>query len=286
VIIVPFRAPRSRKLYKKLWTEKGSPLLNNTLKIQSKLQILLGDNYKVYLGMRYGKPSLKKTIDQLKKDNLNELNIIPLFPQYASSTTGSSIEYSLNLIRKWSSIPSIKIINQFYNNKEFVEAFAGKIKRYIIDDFDHVIFSYHGLPLRQVNESHNNTPCEKFNCTEETNDNNQYCYHATCYDTSRLLTENLGLSKDQYTVCFQSRFAKNWLGPFIDDILIQKARSGTKKILVVSPSFVTDCLETIVEIGDTYKQLFLANGGDKLQLVESLNDDDNWIKAIQSIITN
>ncbi len=283
-LIVPFRAPRSRKLYQKLWTENGSPLLYYSVEIQKKLQKQLGDDYSVYLGMRYGKPSLKLVIDKLEKDNLKEIIVLPLFPQYASATTGTAIDYLFKLIRKWNTIPKIKILNQFYDNQGFIKAFSNNIKTYLIDNYDHILFSYHGLPLKQVFDSHDKLDCEEFNCSNEINDNNKYCYHATCYATTRLLAKSLELSKNQYTVCFQSRFTKKWLTPFTDEVIIQKAREGNKKLLVVSPSFVTDCLETIVEIGDDYKQLFIANGGEHLQLVESLNDGDDWVKALQSII--
>lgn len=283
-LIVPFRAPKSRKLYQKLWTENGSPLLYYSLEIQKKLQKQLGDGFSVFIGMRYGNPSIKLALDKLEKENLSEIIVLPLFPQYASATTGTAIEYSLNLIRKWNTIPKIRIVDQFYDNQKFISAFANNITTYLKENYDHILFSYHGLPLKQVFGSHDKLDCEKFNCTKEVNDQNQYCYHATCYQTTKLLAEQLGLSKDQYTVCFQSRFTKNWLNPFTDEVIIQKAKEGNKKLLVVSPSFVTDCLETIIEIGDDYNQLFKANGGEQLQLVESLNDNNNWIKALQSII--
>lgn len=285
-IIIPFRAHKSRKLYQRLWTKDGSPLLFYSLEVQKKLQNHLGEKYKIYLGMRYGEPSLKDTLDQMKKDKLNEIILLPLFPQYASATSGTAIDYSLKLIRKWNTIPKIKIISQFYNHKGFIDVVANKINIYLKDNFEHILFSYHGLPLKQVCQSHDNTDCESFECTNEINDHNKFCYHATCYHTTRLLADKLKLSKELYTTCFQSRFAKNWLSPFTDDVIIQKTNEGIKKILVVSPSFTSDCLETIIEIGIEYKQLFEENGGEHLQLVESLNDGDDWINGLQSIIEN
>jgi len=283
-IIVPFRAPKSAKLYQKLWTKKGSPLLFYSIEVQKKLQHYLGKKFKVYLGMRYGNPSLKETLIQMKKDNLDEIIVLPLFPQYASATSGTAIDYFLKLIREWNTIPQLKIISQFYKHQEFIDVFANRIKSYLKDNYDHILFSYHGLPIKQVTRSHDKKDCEEFNCTNEINDQNKNCYHATCYHTTRLLVENLELSDDQYTVCFQSRFAKKWLNPFTDEVIIQKAKEGIKKILIVSPSFTTDCLETIVEIGIEYKQLFEENGGEHLQLVESINDSDDWINALKSII--
>ncbi len=283
-LIVPFRGPKSRKQYKKLWTNNGSPLLHYSIELKKKLQKQLGNNFHVYFGMRYGNPSLKLAVDNMGKDNLSEIIVLPLFPQYSSATTGTAIDYSLKLIRKWNVIPKITIANQFYDNQAFISAFTENIKTHLKNNYDHILFSYHGLPLKQVFNSHDNSDCEEFNCTTEVNDQNQYCYHATCYQTTKLFVERLGLSEDQYTVCFQSRFTKNWLSPFTDEIIIQKAKVGVKKLLVVSPSFVTDCLETIVEISVDYKQLFEAHGGVHLQLVESLNDNDDWIKALQSII--
>ncbi|MCL6493908.1 MAG: ferrochelatase, partial [Ignavibacterium sp.] len=152
-------------------------------------------------------------------------------------------------------------------------------------EYDHILFSYHGLPERQVDKVYfDSKPCSDHKCDEELNDENIYCYKATCYATTRLLAKKLNISKDKYTVCFQSRLDKKWLEPFSDKVVIEQAQKGAKKLLVFSPAFVADCLETIVEIGIEYQKLFEEHGGEKVQLVESLNDHPMWINTLKDIV--
>jgi len=284
-IIVPFRAPKSVKIYKRLWTEGGSPLLICSERVKNLLQKELGENYKVELAMRYQNPSLNDVLKRMNKFNYEEIIILPLFPQYTSASTGSSIEKAVKIICDWQVIPNIKIINGFYDNKGFIDSFVQRAGQYNVADFEYVLFSYHGLPVRQVGKIHpEGKTCDDFNCDKEINDENKFCYKAACYATTRLIAGRLNIPREKYTVCFQSRLDKKWLEPFTDKIVIQKAKEGIKKLLVFSPAFVTDCLETIVEIGFENKRLFLDNGGKELQLVESLNDYPVWIKALKNIV--
>jgi protoporphyrin/coproporphyrin ferrochelatase len=140
------------------------------------------------------------------------------------------------------------------------------------------------LPISHVNATHHGKDCSNYNCTKEINEENSFCYHASCYETARVLAQKLSLDTGQFTVCFQSRFSKNWLNPFADNVIRDKAISGTKRMLMISPAFVTDCLETIVEIGDEYKQIFTRNGGETLDWVESLNDSDKWVIGLAKMI--
>jgi len=283
-IIVPFRSPKSAKLYEKVWTTEGSPLLVYSEKLKDKLQAKLGDEYEVMLGMRYGNPSLKSALQKVRENNYENVILVPLFPQYASSTTGTISELVHKEMGSWNNIPALKTIDQFYNEPKFIESFAENIGEKNPQEYDHIIFSYHGLPLRHVNATHQGKECSHFNCTTELNEHNKFCYQATCYATTRLLAEKLNLGADGYSVCFQSRFSQSWLSPFADEVIKEKAKQGVKKMLVVSPSFVTDCLETIVEIGIEYKDLFLENGGEKFDWVPSLNDNDNWIEFIAKLV--
>ena len=207
-----------------------------------------------------------------------------MFPQYASSTTGTIKELAHREISGWNNIPSLKTIGQFYHEEGFIDCFATNIGEKNPHEYEHLIFSYHGLPLRHVNATHQGKDCSHFNCTTEVNEHNVFCYRAACYATTRLLAERLKLNPEDYTVCFQSRFSKSWLSPFADEVIKEKAKQGVKKLLVVSPSFVTDCLETIVEIGGEYKDLLLKNGGVKLDWVRSLNDNDNWAEFLAGLI--
>jgi len=285
LIIVPFRTSKSSKLYQKLWTESGSPILTYGISLKKKLNNSLDNNHEVFIAMRYGNPNLKKVLSEIKEKHFDKLIILPLFPQYASSTTGSILEKTMNVIQKWNIIPEIKIISEFYQHPNFIEAWVEQIKKHKITDFDHILFSYHGLPKKHVEKTHQNKSCDHFNCKNEINEKNHSCYQAQCYATTRLIADKLNLGKKDYTLCFQSRFGKNWLSPFTEDLILKEAEKGSKKLLVIPAAFVADCLETIVEISIDYQELFIQKGGRKIQMVESLNDNDLWVKAIQKIIT-
>jgi len=284
-IIVPFRAPKSAKIYKDLWTKDGSPILIYGRSIQDKLQLSLGDDFNVHLAMRYQNPGMDEVLAKMEKNNYKKIIIIPLFPQYASASTGSAIDKAMKLISKWWIIPEIKTISQFYDNEGYLNTIVERAKKYNIDEYDHILFSYHGLPVRQVDKVYGDgTLCEEHNCESEINVSNPYCYKATCYATTRLLVQKLSIQNEKYTVCFQSRLDKKWLEPFTDKVVIEQAKKGAKKLLVFSPAFVADCLETTVEIGMEYQKLFEGHGGEKTQLVESLNDHPMWIEALKKMV--
>ncbi len=284
LIIVPFRAPKSTRLYKKLWTPEGSPLSLNMERFAAGLRPVLGEDYRVFTAMRYGNPSLKKVLQQIKKQNFDELIVFPLFPQYASSTVGTISEFVMKEIKVWEVIPDVRFIHQFYDHPGFLEAFSQNITDCHPEEFDHIIFSYHGLPLRQVDKAHPRISSAECQCEKQMPAYGSNCYKATCYKTTRLLAEKLGLDKQRYSVGFQSRFSKNWLSPFTDELIKEAARKGAKKVLVTVPSFVADCLETLVEIEIGYDKLFHEFGGEKLVLVKSLNDSEQWVKTAADII--
>lgn len=283
LIIVPFRAPKSAKIYKQLWTKEGSPLLIHGESVQRKLQAELGNQYMVELAMRYQEPSLQKALASIKKHNPEEIIVIPLFPQYASASTGSVIQKIMELMKGWHVIPSLKIISQFYQREGFADLFAKIGEKYNPDHYDHVLFSFHGLPERQVDKVYEEGLCVDHNCEERVDETNQYCYKATCYETAKQIAEKLKLT--DYTVCFQSRLGKDpWIQPYSDHEIIRRAQKGDKKLLMFSPAFVADCLETTVEIGMEYQELFEEHGGEKVQLVESLNDKDEWVEFLKNLV--
>jgi ferrochelatase len=285
LIIAPFRAPKSAKIYKQLWTENGSPLLFYSERLKSKLQIIIGNDFDIELAMRYQNPSMESVLEIMRKKNYQRIIILPLFPQYASATNGSAIEKAMNIIKKWWVIPEIKVISQFYDDEGYISCFVQNAKKYNMTEYDHVLFSYHGLPERQVDKVYDDgKPCSDHNCENEITEDNKFCYKATCYATTRALTEKLKIPNEKYTVCFQSRLDDKWLKPFADKTVIEQAKKGTKKLLVFSPAFVADCLETTIEIGHEYQQLFVQNGGEKVQLVESLNDSDMWVETVKNLI--
>jgi ferrochelatase len=284
LIIVPFRAPKSTKLYQRLWTDKGSPLLYYSEQVQSGLQLKLGSKADVFMAMRYGNPSIGKALSAIQKENYDRVVVFPMFPQYASSTNGTAIQAVIDQIRKWNTIPEIQAINQFYDHPAFLEAFTERIRSYQPENFDHIVFSYHGLPNRHLEKNHPEESIDTCNCETALPEFGKFCYKATCYQTTRELANRLDLKAGKYSVSFQSRLSNNWMTPFTDKNLISRAKQGNKKVLVVAPAFVADCLETTVEIGWEYKEMFIENGGETLQMVESLNDSPRWIAAMEEIL--
>ncbi len=284
-LIVPFRASKSAKIYKKLWTANGSPLLYYSEKAKGLLQASLGNDYEVHLAMRYKNPSLPDVLEVMRKKNYEKIVVLPLFPQYASASTGSALDEVMRVMRTWWVVPEVKFISQYYDHPKFIEAFAARGRKYNFADYDHILFSYHGLPERQVDKVYDERHCADHNCENEITEENKYCYKATCYATTRLLVEKLNIPQEKYTVCFQSRLDKKWLMPFSDKVVEECARKGMKKILVFSPAFTADCLETIIEIGDEYQEIFKEHGGEKVQLVESLNDHPTWIDCLKDLVT-
>ncbi len=283
-IIVPFRAPKSAKLYSELWTPEGSPLIILSEKLKSNLQATLGDEYEVFLAMRYANPNLKEILNTIEKKGYRKLIVFPLFPHYASSTTGTVFQRVMEIVKKWYVMPEVRFVGQFYDDPRFIKLFRDRIAQYKPETYDHIIFSYHGLPNSQVNKTHPGIDAKQCSCANSLPDHGRFCYKATCYETTRLLASVLNLEPHRYTTSFQSRLDNNWLEPFSDETIIEKAKQGAKRILVAAPAFVTDCLETIHEIGVEYQELFEEHGGEKIQLVESLNNHPEWIELVASLI--
>lgn len=286
-VIVPFRSPKTAKLYKEIWDEKGSPLLYYSEIQAQMLQKRLGDDYQVELAMRYQSPSIESALKKLKAGLVESIKVIPLFPQYASASTGSVIQLVMELISKWQTIPSISFVNSFHDNQLMIEVFAENARKHQPETYDHLLFSFHGLPERQLLKcDHTGNFCLKDKtCCQTLNDTNKFCYSAQGHDTARLLAKELGVSKENYTVCFQSRLGKEpWVQPYTTDILKKLAAEGKKRLLVFSPAFVADCLETLYEITVEYHEEFRALGGEHVQLVESLNDHPKFIEALAGMV--
>ena len=284
LIICPTRSFSSTKVYKEVWDKNtGSPLLHNTTKLSEKLGNKLED-YDVYYAMRYQNPSIESVINNILETNPDEIVVLPLFPHYASATTGSVYQEISRIVSKKWVVPNIRFINQFYDNEKFIDAWVDKASKFNLNSYDKVIFSYHGIPNSHVDNVYPDSLCSDHNCELEVTDENKFCYKATTYETTKILASRLNLSSDKYQVTFQSRLTNKWLTPFTDEVLESLPKNGNKNVLVFSPAFTADCLETIIEIGDEYKELFLEAGGEKLDYVESLNYSDLWADAIIGII--
>jgi protoporphyrin/coproporphyrin ferrochelatase len=284
LIIVPFRAPKSAKIYQKLWTANGSPLLFYSEKVKDLLQKELPATHDVFLAMRYKNPSIPDVLEKIRQKNYDRIIVVPMFPQYASASTGSAQEEVMRVVSKWWVIPEIKMISQYYDRPLYLQGFVERARKHNLSEYDHVLFSYHGLPERQVDKVYDDGRCADHNCEHEVTQENKFCYKATCYATTRLLAERIGIPPEKYTVCFQSRLDKKWLKPFSDEVVRECATKGMKKILVFSPAFTADCLETIIEIGEEYQEIFTHHGGEKVQLVESLNDHPLWIQCLKELV--
>ncbi|MDX2173965.1 MAG: ferrochelatase [Bacteroidota bacterium] len=287
LIIVPTRRFKSSKLYKAIWTKEGSPLLLNGIALKEKLQQHVGDKYIVELAMRYQSPSIKSVLEKLRQQRPEKIHVLPLYPQYASSSTGSTIEEVLKQIKGWEVIPNLNIISKFYDHPKFIEALLVEGKKHNFNDYDHVIFSYHGLPERHIikgSAHYGGNTCQMGACCNTITKNNQYCYRANCMETTRQLVKGLNIPEGKYTSTFQSRLDNKWLKPYSDKVIEELAGKGAKKLLIFSPAFVADCLETIYEIGTEYEEIFKEHGGEKVTLVNSLNTNDVWVNAVKEIV--
>ena len=289
-LIVPFRSPKSAKLYQKIWSdETGSPLLHYSKLQHQALQQRLGDEYQVELAMRYQSPSIESALQRLKDALVSEIKVIPLFPQYASASTGSVYEKVMSLVKDWQTTPNISFINSFHDNDLMIQTFANNAQKYQPETYDHILFSFHGLPQRQlVKCDHTNSYCLKVDgCCNTLNDTNKFCYSAQSYDTARLIAEKLNIPKEKYTVCFQSRLGNDpWVQPYTSEIIAKLANEGKKRLLVFCPAFVADCLETVYEVTEEYGVEFRELGGEHIQLVESLNDSPLFIDALEGLVKN
>lgn len=284
LIIVPFRINKSTKLYQRVWTKSGSPILLHVRQLGIRLQQQLKQEGSVYIAMHYGSPPLKEVLLSIDKAGFETVEVIPLFPQYASSTTGSIFHTITKQKVKLQHIRKIRYLKQFYNDTGFIEAFRKRIAGYRPETFDHIVFSFHSLPERHILAAR--SACKVHGCACEQGESawGDVCYKAASYQTARLIARALDLSSETYTVAFQSNLSKKWIGPFTRDVVIRLAQEGKSRILIVAPSFVVDCLETIIEIGQDYRQLFLLHGGKELMMCESLNAEDYWIEALHKMI--
>lgn len=289
-IIVPFRAPQSAKIYKELWEIWGgeSPLLTYGKILKDRIQEKFDKhNVTVELAMRYKNPSLDDVLERMEKARYDQIIVLPLFPHYASASTGSAIEKVMKLIGKWWAIPEVKIVSEFFDHPGYIDAFVEKALMHKIEEYDHIIFSYHGLPMRQLTKVHPELECAECDCEKAFKPEYRLCYQNECHQTTRLIAAKLGLKESDYTVAFQSRLGKTpWLTPYSDQVVEKHAKAGAKKLLMFSPAFVADCLETSVEIGVEYQEIFEEHGGDKVQLVESLNDSQKWIDTVEQMISS
>ena len=265
-IILPNRPKKSADAYQKIWTKEGSPLLVHTKKLNEKLKQKL--SIPVEFGMRYGSPSIQDAIEKLVHQAVNHIIFLPLYPQYSYSASETAIHEFEKYLKIYNGRITGNSIEYFHQNPEFISAVSEKIKA-AADTFqpDAILLSYHGIPEKQLNKTKNKTN-----------------YREQCFETTKLIQENLGYPADKMITSFQSRLGPvQWIKPYTDSILKQLPNQGHKRILVVSPSFTADCLETLEEIQIRYSENFIAAGGEEFRYVPCVNSSDAFVDAIQKI---
>lgn len=287
LLIVPRRKFRSSHAYKKVWTPLGSPLIINTKKFAEKLQSHRPD-WNVRWAMRYGNPSFTKVFTQLLNESDGLLEIVPLYPQYAKSSTGTCWNLAYKLARKHNALRRVRVLREFYDHPSFIESFIEQAS-VSMQSFkpDHVLFSFHGLPEHHIQElDMSGSHClKKPGCCDQITDVNVRCYRAQSFATARRIADGLKLPADGYSVSFQSRLgSRPWIKPYTDVRLTELANSGTKHVLVICASFVADCLETLEEIQIQAKGDFNHVAGGELNLVPSLNDTLKWIESFSDMM--
>lgn len=283
LLILPFRPKRSAELYQKIWTTEGSPLLVHSEALLSRVRERLGDGFCVALGMRYGQPSIESSLQELKAKQCQELIVLPLFPQFSSSAT----ESALNAVRAKASFESVIMIDRFFEEPNYIESMVALVRE-TINSFepDYFLFSYHGLPERHLDKSHCHLSfCNRQQHCPSISNKNANCYRAQCFMTSHLLAQKLNLTDSDYGVAFQSRLGRTaWIKPYTDKYLIELSKKGIKKLVVICPSFVADCLETLEEIGIRANAQWQELGGEMLKLIPSLNSHPKWVNAVARMI--
>lgn len=281
-IILNSRPKQSAEAYSKVWTDEGSPLIVISEKFHKKVQDKT--DTPVALAMRYGKPSIETGMQALVDKGVTEMLIVPLYPQFAMATTETILVLAEQLQAK--KFPKLKIdhIPAFYNKPEYIEVLAKSIQEELIkEDFDHLLFSYHGVPERHIKNSDiTGKHCElNGSCCNTNSEAHAFCYRHQCYATTQAVVEKLGLKTGFYSTSFQSRLGNDpWLQPYTDKMVNDKAENGVKKLAVVTPAFVADCLETIEEIGMEAKEEFEENTGEHFVTIPCLNDRDDWVDVM------
>ena len=291
LLILPFRAPRTARQYETIWLAEGSPLQVYTRRLLDSLQASLeSEHLLIRVGMAYSEPRINEAMVELEQAGVTDILVIPLFPQYSTATTASVFHAVKESAARWQSAPRLEFLDALHDDAAFIRAWTILITRHLpqadnASAVEHVVFSYHGLPESNIRKADKQDYCRFGVCCAVLDDRNRQCYRAQCMATTRAIVDALGWSDEFYSVAFQSRFGKQaWIQPYLSDHIESLARQGIKRIAVITPSFVSDCLETLHEIGIEYREQFIECGGESLLLIPNLNDDIAWFSAMKEII--
>jgi ferrochelatase len=285
--ILPKRPAQSAEAYEKIWTPEGSPLVVTSQKVQAALQARLPVT--VQLAMRYQNPCIVNAIGRLREEGIEDLLLIPLFPHYAMSSYETGVERVKEVIKQISPEMSLTVMPPYYDHPDYIQALVASASYYLSRSYDHLLFSFHGIPERHLRKSDPtgchclaiNDCCEKESLAQKT------CYRSQCYKTAQAFAKAADIPSGKYSVAFQSRLGRDpWLKPYTDHVLEEIGKTGLKKLLVICPAFVSDCLETIEEIGMRGRETFRAAGGGELTLIPCLNDHPRWIATLEKMANN
>jgi ferrochelatase len=284
-LIVPRRAHQSAEAYASVWTKAGSPLIVTSRNLREKVQSLV--DVPVALAMRYQNPSIADAINSLVYEGVNELLVIPLFPQFAMSSFETAAERAREIAREQAPQMKVHIAAPFYNRPDYIDALVAGAEPFLSKPFDHLLFSFHGLPERHLHKAdpsgHHDLSREE--CCAASDPARKTCYRGQCFETVRAFAEATGLPRARYSVAFQSRLGREpWMKPYTDAELARLAKSGVKHLAVICPAFVADCLETLEEIGMRGRDIFLNNGGEEFTMIPCLNEHPLWIEALARMI--
>jgi ferrochelatase len=287
LIILPTRPPKTAEAYRAVWTERGSPLIAFSEDFAAALQERMPEA-QVEIGMAYGAPSIKEAFEKLTEAQVNRILVVPMFPQYASATTGSVVQAAYEIAGHMYNVPPLSVLPPYYDDPGLLDAWK-EVAKPALEAFkpDHVLMSYHGLPefhVRKGDPTGSHCLCRE-DCCEVSVPANQYCYRHHCMMTTRGIIDRLELRPEQWSLSFQSRLGRDpWLRPYTDETLAKLGEKGVKRLAVLCPAFVADCLETLEEIGMQGKETFLEHGGEEYLLVPCLNSHPAWADACANLL--
>ncbi|MBL7668929.1 MAG: ferrochelatase [Bdellovibrionaceae bacterium] len=284
--IVPRRAPASALKYQAVWTPEGSPLMVYSKRFCLALQKALGEGFVVKIGMRYGTPSIRDSLEEMKVQGISKILLVPLYPQFAQATTGSSVGKAEQVLKEMAFEGSVQVMPEFYDQSDFIKSWQ-EILSPTLGTVDHWLFSFHGLPIRQIKKV---PGCTQEKCCDRmlaspSGANGLKCYKAQCLNTAKRLAQALDLNSNEWTVSFQSRLGPvKWIEPYTDKTLIELAQRGVKRLAVCAPAFVVDGLETLEELNIEGRKTFLSHGGQEFKYIECLNDHPSWVQHFAGLL--
>lgn len=284
--ILPKRPAASAEAYEKIWTKDGSPLVVTSQNVQHKLEQRLG--IPVELAMRYRNPSAADALTRLRERGVDEVLVFSLFPHYAMSSFESAIVHVQETAARVAPQMKLRVMPPYFDDPDYIAALARSAEGFLKGGYDHLLFSYHGIPERHLRKS-DPTGCHCLatpNCCETPSPAHATCYRAQCFATTRAFIAKAGVPADKFSVSFQSRLGRDpWLKPYTDFVIPELAQRGVKKLLVICPAFVSDCLETLEEIAMRGKESFLEAGGAELTQIPCLNEHPRWIEALEKMVS-